>query len=118
MNKVAESVVKEREWIASSESLKQFDGILSKFERKFGAKNVRWQLSEYANRIGIALLHDSGRRLGILFRKNGDEAQVTAALELARKWMENPTCPPGVEDGWTLEGAEVAAWLLADGKVV
>lgn len=109
MSKVSKAYDEKRAEVAQ---WKRFDSILATFESNFGKVNVRFELFEYANQLGVAVLHNSGRRIGFRFKRAGDNTELNAALTMAREWMQNPTTPPGVEENTMLEGNEVAAWLL------
>jgi hypothetical protein len=121
MNRVAEEVLKEREWIAVSKSFEQFDAVLSRFERKFGAEKIRWSLGCYSCTIGIAYVMELPsdpyqHRVAFKFRRNtATPEHCDAAIRWIQDWVKDPTkYRETVSGDNTLDGNEIDVASLVE----
>jgi hypothetical protein len=98
-----------------------FDAILARFERKFGAERIGFEVFDYHDAFGISL--SKGReedgdfyRIAIRFDRHDEGACVAAAMEFVEKWLRGETQYKGVPSYYILEGNEINARGILAGE--
>ena len=96
------------------------NAIVARFREEFGVEAIWFELLDYQNDVGIAIERggvDGLSRLGIRFNHSASQEVLDASIAYAKKWKAGETEYKGVPGEHVMEGNELCADGIFEGKM-